>query len=255
MLIDRGKRNTIRGNRTVVYCEGDRNSSDILFYQNILKSKKKKFKLKPLGSSNTLLCFAETNLIENGFCLIDKDFRTDKEVEKLEGKYKIKCLPVHEIENLLLNPKYLRQLDYYREKIDIKLQIKEVIKLKRVRFLADFLQFKINTHLEKFPRISKLKNSELPDENKLVDTLLSKLDKNYEEVQSRVKEIEENYIERWKLEFENLKQNDLAGKEIFKELKNRIFNNPPRESDIVKDIALLMEADGFIPSELQNIFG
>jgi len=251
----RSNRNTTQGDRLTIYCEGLEESSDIIFYRTILGANITQFNLQPLGSSNTLLCYAETKLIQEGFCVIDRDFRTDEEVLKLEKKYKIKFLPTHEIENLFLHSKYLQQLEYYRKGIDIENEIDKIIKAKRVRFLADFLQFKINTYLDKFPRISKLKNSELPNESELKVMLLEKLNINYLQVQTKIDEIENQYIDEWLSEFDNLTLNELPGKEIFKELKNRIFNNPPRESDIVKDIALLMEADGFMPPELQNIFG
>ena len=255
MRINQGRRaNTTTGNRQIIHCEGGENSPDIIFYRTMLGANIVQFDLQPLGSSNTLLCYAETNLIQEGFCLIDRDFRTEEEVSRLEQKYKIKFLPVHEIENLILNPKYLKQLEYYRDGVDIDNEISNIISLKRVRFLADFLQFKINTHLDKFPRISKLRNSELPNESELKTLLLKKLDTNYVEVQNKIEEIENQYIDEWVTQFDNLSTNELGGKEIFKELKNRIFNNPPRESDIIKDIALLMEAEGFIPPELETIF-
>ena len=255
MRTHQGRRvNTTAGNRQIIHCEGGADSSDVIFYRIILGANITQFDLQPLGSSNTLLCYAETNLIQEGFCLIDRDFRTEEEVQRLENRYKIKFLPVHEIENLLLNSTYLKQLDYYRNGVDIDNEISKIIDSKRVRFLADFLQFKINTHLDKFPRISKLRNSELPNEEELKFLLLEKLNVNYHEVQNKIDEIENQYIDEWLIEFNSLTIDKLPGKEIFKELKNRIFNNPPRESDIIKDIALLMEADSFMPPELETIF-
>jgi len=248
----------IRGNqgeigRVKIFCEGTVNSIDVIFYKTILGANANKFEFKPIGSSNTLLCFAETNLIDNGFCLIDRDFRTIEESIKLEEKYNIKFLKVHEVESFLLDIKYLTQLEYIRDGVDIKEEIEKIIKNKRVRFLADFLQFKINNHLDKFPRISKLSNSELPIEDNLIDLLFSKLDYNYNEVQIKIKEIKEIYIDKWKEEFNSLTIEHLPSKEIFKELKNKIFNNPPKDSDIAKDIALLMLNDNFIPNDLKRI--
>lgn len=256
MQVNRGKNNsTTAGERIVIYCEGREESADILFYTTILGANKTKFELKPFGSSNTLLCFAiEDHLMKNGFCLIDRDFRMDNEVKELENSYKIKFLPVHEIENLFLNSKYLKKLNYCRKDIDIEDKIQEVIAVNKVRYLADYLQFKINTHLDEFPRISKLKNRELSSEEEVVPTLLAKLDKNHEKVTDKVDEIRKEYLSNWKDEFENLTINNLPGKEIFKELKKLIFTQTPKESDVVKDIALLMEADSFIPLELQDIF-
>ncbi len=255
MRANQGRRaNTTAGNRQIIHCEGGANSSDVIFYRTILGANITQFDLQPLGSSNTLLCYAETELIKEGFCLIDRDFRTNEEVQKLENKYKIKFLPTHEIENLLLNPNYLKQLEYYRDSVDIEAEIENIISAKKVRFLADFLQFKINSHLDKFPRISKLRNNELPNEEELKTLLLEKLNINYHEVQTKIDEIESQYIDEWLSEFDRLTIQELPGKEIFKELKNKIFNNPPRESDIIKDIALLMEADGFMPPQLESIF-
>lgn len=255
MQVNKGKSSsTTSGNRTVVHCEGDSNSSDNLFYRRVLGESLLKFDFQPLGSSNTLLSYAETELIEDGFCLIDRDFRTGNEVEKLEDKYKIKFLLVHELENLFLNSVYLERLSYLRRGVVVENEIEKIIIAKKVRFLADFLQFRINTHLDKFPRISKLSNTELPKEDELIEVLLSKLNHNYDEVKDKINEIKNQHIEAWKIEFESLDRKFLPGKEIFKELKNKIFNNPPTESAIVKDIALLMEADGFIPPELQSAF-
>ncbi len=254
MKINRGYKTDITtGDRKSIFCEGGNNSLDVIFYKTILGANANKFEFKPIGSSNTLLCFAETNLVDNGFCLIDKDFRTVEEAQKLEEKYDIKFLKVHEVENFLLNIKYLRQLEYIRNNVNIEQEISSIIKNKRVRFLADFLQFKINNHLDKFPRISKLSNSELPTEDNPTDLLFSKLDNNYNEVETKIKEIKEVYIDKWKKEFNNLTIEHLPSKEIFKELKNKIFNNPPKESDIAKSIALLMLKDNFMPEELKDI--
>jgi hypothetical protein len=254
MQIGRGYKTDITaGDRKSIFCEGGNNSVDVIFYKTILGADANKFEFKPIGSSNTLLCFAETNLINNGFCLIDKDFRTTEESIKLEEKYDIKFLKVHEVENFLLNIKYLKQLEYIRKNVNIEEKIEEIIQNKRVRFLADFFQFKINNHLDKFPRISKLSNSELPSEDNLIDLLFSKLDSNYNEVEIKIKEIKEVYISNWKEEFNNLTIENLPSKEIFKELKNKIFLNPPKESDIAKDIALLMLKDDYIPEDLRDI--
>lgn len=256
MKVNRGKNSsTTAGERTVIYCEGREESADILFYTTILGANKTKFELKPFGSSNTLLYFArEDHLMKDGFCLIDRDFRTDEEVHELETIYKIKFLPVHEIENLFLNSKYLKKLDYCKTGIDVDEEISKILELKKVRYLADFLQFKINTHLDQFPRISKLKNNELSSEEALLPTLLSKLDINHKEVTHKIQQIEKEYLNKWKNEFESLTIKKLPGKEIFKELKKSIFIQTPKESDVVKDIALLMNEDSFIPPELQDIF-
>lgn len=258
MKVNRGKNSsTTAGGRTVIYCEGREESADILFYTTILGANKTKFELKPFGSSNTLLCFAiEDHLMKDGFCLIDRDFRTEEEVLTLEQKYKIKFLPVHEIENLFLNSKYLKELDYYKQGINVDEEISKILESKKVRYLADFLQFKINTHLDQFPRISKLKPKELinKNENEVADVLLSKLKRNHKKVTCKIQKIEKEYLNKWKNEFENLTIENLPGKEIFKELKKSIFSQTPKESDVVKDIANLMNKDRFMPPELKNIF-
>lgn len=255
MRVNRGyKTDTTAGDRKIIFCEGGSESVDVIFYKTILGINANKFEFKPIGSSNTLLSFAETKLIDNGFCLIDRDFRTDQEVSKLENKYSIRFLKVHEIENFFLNIHYLQKLDYLINGVDIQQQINNAIKRKRTRFIADFLQFKINNHLDKFPRISKLKNSELPDEEEIINTLFAKLDTNYDEVQVKIREIKQKYIEDWKNDFEELTINFLPAKEIFKELKNKIFINPPKESDIAKDIAKLMLDDNFLPEDIKDLF-
>lgn len=258
MQVSRGLETSPIYERTI-YCEGRENSADKLFYTTLLGIDRSRFELKPMGSSNTLLCYAqEEHLISrNDFCLIDRDFRTDDEVESLESRYKIKFLPTHEIENLLLNPKYLEKLSYLKKNIniaEIEIQINKIIEEKRVRFLADFLQFKINTHLDRFPRIKQLRKNELPNEDELIHTILAQLDSNYEEVESKISEIKNTYINDWKVEYDRLTLRYLPAKEIFRALKDKIFINFPQESDIVKDIARLMEADSFMPSELIEIF-
>jgi hypothetical protein len=100
MRVNRGyKTDTTAGDRKIIFCEGGNESVDVVFYKTILGINANKFEFKPIGSSNTLLSFAETKLIDNGFCLIDRDFRTDTEVLKLENNYNIIFLKVHEIEN------------------------------------------------------------------------------------------------------------------------------------------------------------
>lgn len=255
MRVNRGyTTDTTAGDRKIIFCEGGENSVDVIFYKTLLGNHANKFEFKPLGSSNTLLCYAKTELIKNGFCLIDRDFRTENEVSKLEKKYSIKFLKVHEIENYFLDKNYLSKLSYFRTGVDIDKKIEEIISSKRVRFLSDFLQFKINTHLDEFPRIPKLENKEIPEENEVINLLLSKLDNNYEEVRNKISEIENQLIQDWFKEYDDLTSELLPSKEIFKELKNKIFNNPPKENDIAKDLALLMQQNHYIPSTLEVIF-
>ncbi len=255
MRVNHGyKTDTTAGDRKIIFCEGGEDSVDVVFYKTLLGGNANKFEFKPIGSSNTLLCYAETKLIENGFCLVDRDFRTEDEVSKLESKYSIKFLKVHEIENYFLDKNYLSKLSYFRKNIDIDKKIEEIIISKKVRFLSDFLQFKINSHLDKFPRISKLENRELPQENEVINLLLSKLDSNYEEVKNKIIEIKSPLIQNWFAEFDTLSIDLLPAKEIFKELKNKIFNNPPSESDIAKNLALLMMENQDMPTTLKDIF-
>ena len=259
MMVNRGyNTDTTSGNRQIIFCEGTSDSIDEIFYKTILGINATKFELKPLGSSNTLFCYAETKLIKNGFCIMDRDFRTDEEIAELEEKYKIKFLRVHEIENFLLNQKYLNKLDYIKQDIDIEDIMNETIKENKNRLLADYLQHKINNYLNgvdyKFPRIGQLKNNEIPEEDKIIERLLSKLDKNYEKIETKVQDIKINYINQWKKDFNNLPIDLLPGKEIFKKIKSKIFTISLSESDIAKDIANLMMEDNYIPSELQSIF-
>jgi len=259
MIVNRGHNtDTTSGNRQIIFCEGTSDSIDEIFYKTILGIDATKFELKPLGSSNTLFCYAETKLIENGFCLMDRDFRTDDEIIELETKYKIKFLKVHEVENFLLNVTYLNKLSYIRPKINIKDIIKKTIEENKNRLLADYLQHKINNYLNgadyKFPRIGQLKNNEILEENKIIEKLLSKLDGNYEKIEIKVKDIKENYIDIWKEDFNSLPIDLLPGKEIFQKIKNKIFTTSLSESDIAKDIANLMMEDDYLPDELKSIF-
>jgi len=259
MRINRGyNTDTTSGNRQIIFCEGTSDSIDEVFYKTILGINANNFELKPLGSSNTLFCYAETKLIENGFCLIDRDFRTDNEIIELETKYKIRFLKVHEIENYLLNATYLNKLSYIRPNIDIEDIITTTIEENKNRLLADYLQHKINNYLNgadyKFPRIGQLKNNEILEENKIIEKLLSKLDINYEKIEIKVKDIKENYIDIWKEDFNSLPIDLLPGKEIFQKIKNKIFTTSLSESDIAKDIANLMMEDDYLPDELKSIF-
>ncbi len=248
------------GSMITVLCEGGVSSTDVVFYKAILGSMASIFEFKPIGSSNVLLEIAANsteikNLIGDGFCLIDKDFRTDAELTKMEKKTSLKVLRKHEIENFLLDTKYLKQLEYIKRDVDIDKEINKIIESKKIRFLADFLQFKINNHLAKFPRISKLSKSDLPSDKSIVVTsLLKKLDDNYNNVDKKVIEIKDKYINIWEKDFESLSIDELPGKDIFKELKNKIFNQPPQTSDIAKHIAKLMQEDSYMPSCLKVIF-
>jgi hypothetical protein len=154
MSIHRGKRESITsGDRKIIYCEGSQDSIDITFLKNMLGAQAINFEFKPLGSCKTLLDYAGTGLIDNGFCLIDRDFRTEDEVRRLESNYPVKFLLAHELEHYFLDASYLRKLPYIKSEVDISQKITEIKVAKKIRFLADFLQFKINNHISRFPRI------------------------------------------------------------------------------------------------------
>lgn len=259
MKINRGyNTDTTSGDRQIIFCEGTNNSIDEIFYKTILGINASNFILKPLGSSNTLFCYAETNLINNGFCLMDRDFRTDEEILELENKYKIKFLRVHEVENFLLNVTYLNKISYIKPNINIEEIITKTIEENKNRLLADYLQHKINNYLNgtdyRFPRIGQLKDNEINNEDYIVAKLLSKLDLNYEKIEIKIKDIKENYMAKWKKDFNNLPIELLPGKEIFKKIKNKIFTTSLQESDIAKDIATLMMEDNYLPDELKSVF-
>jgi len=259
MRVERGyKTDTASGDRQIIFCEGTRDSIDIIFYTTILGINKDDFMLKPLGSSNTLFCYADIALFEDGICLMDRDFKTDDEIKELETKYKIKFLRVHEVENFLLDVNYLKKLDYIKQDIDIDSIIKDTISENKNRLLADYLQHKINNYLNgsdyKFPRIGQLKSHEITDEDEIVKNLLYKLNQNYQKIEHKIKDIENNNINKWKNEFNTLSLELLPGKEILQKIKNKIFNNPPPESDIAKDMASLMCINGYMPECLHNVF-
>ena len=260
MKINRGKINNIAGDRKIIFCEGTHNSIDIVFYKNILGIDARKFEFKPLGSSSNLLNYGRMNLIENGFCIIDRDFRTDEEIKELESKYKIKFLRVHELENFLLNVTYLYKLDYIKQNININDIVNDIIQENKNRLFADYLQYKINNYLNgtdyKFPRIVGLKNNEIVNinEDEIIKKLLKKLEKNSSKIEIKIKDIKEKLISQWKNEFKLLPVELLPGKEIFKKIKNKIFTISINESDIANDIAKLMSKDNYLPNELKNIF-
>lgn len=255
MSIHRGKKESITsGDRKIIYCEGNQDSIDITFLKNMLGAKAISFEFKPLGSCETLLNYAGTGLIENGFCLIDRDFRTEDEVRRLEGKHPVKFLLAHELEYYFLDTNYLEKLPYIKSDIDINQKIIEIKENKKIRFLADFLQFKINNHISRFPRIKKLEHLDLPSEDLLSQVLLSKLNDNYETVKQKIEEIKSPYLSIWIAEYEQLDIKLLPSKELFKDLKNKIFNQPPADSDIAKDLACRMLEDSYIPADLKILF-
>lgn len=96
---------------------------------------------------------------------------------------------------------------------------------------------------------------DLPSEDLLSQVLLSKLNDNYETVKQKIEEIKSPYLSIWIAEYEQLDIKLLPSKELFKDLKNKIFNQPPADSDIAKDLACLMLEDSYIPADLKIIFG
>lgn len=187
--------------------------------------------------------------------MTDRDFRQNQDVERLERNSAIKFLTVHELEYFLLNVTYLSKLSNLKNGVNINQEINKVLEENRIKFMADFLQFRINEFLEQFPRIKKLENSEIPDsESDMIVYLMQKLDNNYDTVKEKVEKIKNEHIEVWKNEYDQLTLKELPSKEILKQLKQRIFNNPLKDSDLAKEIAELMNNDGFLPPELENYF-
>ncbi|KIM06309.1 MAG: hypothetical protein KU38_13265 [Sulfurovum sp. FS08-3] len=244
------------GDRKIIYCELVQSGVDELFYKTLLGTRANEFEFKGLGSSQTLLNYAKTGLVQKGFCLIDRDFRQASNVDRLEqNNQAIKFLKVHELEYFLLNATYLSKLSNLRESVDINQEINKVLEENRIKFMADFLQFRMNEFLEQFPRITKLNNSEVPDnENDMIAYLLEKLDSNYNTVKEKVEKIKNEHIKVWKNEYDQLTLKELPSKEILKQLKHRIFNNPLKDSDLAKEIAAFMSDDGFLPPELEGYF-
>ena len=258
------------GDRTIVHCEGNNNNSiDIAFYSILLGNLSSKIDLKTKGSCNLLLELA-THIFNNDlkeFCLLDRDYRNEEEIfKKQSNNQAIKFLSFHEVENCLFYPQYLLQLDYIKPKLDenkIEEIIQNIILDKKIHFLADFLQFRINEHLDRFPRINQLKVTELPDNDKeLLEILKNKLQINYDEVKKRIIEIENEKYITWLQEFENIfnnksiNKNLLCGKIIFDELCKfkRIFIKPPSKEDIAIDIAKKMHTNNFYPANLKEVF-
>lgn len=152
----------------------------------------------------------------------------------------------------------MQKLPYFKSSLndtDITNLIYNIIEDKKIKFLADFLQFKINAYVDRFPRIKKLRNSEIPNNaNDLKDIIKDKLNANYEIVNRKKEEIFDTYLDIWINDYDSLELQYLPSKEIFTTLKGSIFQNPPNNSDIAKDMAILMENDEYMPTQLQNIF-
>ncbi|MFM2344118.1 MAG: hypothetical protein RLZZ210_728 [Pseudomonadota bacterium] len=255
------------GNRVVIHCEGNNQSIDLAFYSTLLGNLNSKFDLQAKGSCNLLFELAvyinNKNSDIKEFCLIDKDYRSNDEINtKQKNNKSIKFLSVHEVENCLFYPKYLLQLDYIKPKLtENKIEgiIQKILIENKVQFLADFLQSRINSHLDKFPRIDKLNKSELPQDDKEVLHLLeNKLNDNYQKVKKRISEMKNKRYTDWINEFETISNDkySLCGKIIFDELlqAKRLFIKPPSKTDIAKHISEKMRADNFMPANLGEIF-
>ena len=140
MSIRRGKRESITsGDRKVIYCEGNQNSIDIIFLKTIFGAQAINFEFKPLGSCKTLLDYAGTGLVDNGFCLLDRDFRTNEEVQRLENSYPVKFLLAHELEYYFLDRNYLEKLPYIKSDVEIHQKIIEIKSVKKDIFFLCFI--------------------------------------------------------------------------------------------------------------------
>lgn len=101
----------IGSRRPILLVEGDGGSLDSSLYRRVYDT----FTVIPVGSCNqvvhTVTSFAARSELHRVGCagLVDADGRTDEEVQELE-KRGIYCLPVSEVENLLLLPSVFLEL-------------------------------------------------------------------------------------------------------------------------------------------------
>lgn len=97
--------------RTVVFVEGERGGKDHAIYQSIYKN----YHVVPRSSCQKVIESTKALRLNNAFHrikvfgLIDRDYRTDSEIEGLVDTG-VHCIDVAEIENILLNEKTLRMI-------------------------------------------------------------------------------------------------------------------------------------------------
>jgi len=95
--------------RTIIFVEGEKGGKDHAIYQSIYRS----YNVVPRGGCESVIESVRALRLNssfhhvNVFGLIDRDYRTDHEIQALSSAH-ILCIDVAEIENLLLNEKTLR---------------------------------------------------------------------------------------------------------------------------------------------------
>jgi len=95
--------------RTIIFVEGEKGGKDHVIYQSIYRN----YNVVPRGGCDSVIQSVSTlKLISsfhhvNVFGLIDRDYRTDDEMQKLSSD-SVFCIDVAEIENILLNEETLR---------------------------------------------------------------------------------------------------------------------------------------------------
>ena len=98
------------GNRkTIIFVEGEKGGKDHAIYQSIYRN----YNIVPRGGCQSVIelvrllrlnsCFYHIDV----YGIIDRDYRTDEEINTLSSEY-IFCIDVAEIENILLNEDILR---------------------------------------------------------------------------------------------------------------------------------------------------
>lgn len=95
--------------RTIIFVEGEKGGKDHAIYQSIYKN----YNVVPRGGCQSVIESVRALQLNTSFHhvsvfgIIDRDYRTDDEIQKLCGD-RIFCIDVAEIENILLNEETLR---------------------------------------------------------------------------------------------------------------------------------------------------
>ncbi len=179
------------GSRTpIIFCEGENNSLDFQLYQPYYEN----FTIIPLGSCQKVIDTVKSLRTNEGlhrnevFGIIDPDFRSTEELEKLKND-KVYSLELKQIENVFIVPKLLefvanhnKNEDKEKKLSEFEEQIKECHKKNYDTIKSDFLKLQLRriakdefSKIEKeidinsFARRVKTKNSALKDTLKFPD--------------------------------------------------------------------------------------
>jgi hypothetical protein len=148
----------IGSRKPILFVEGDKNSLDFFIFSHLFK----KYTVIPLGGCDEVIhatrSFSELGSIHGLECkgIIDRDFRTEKQIENLYDKG-IFCLNYSEIENILLSEDVLKKVAHslYREDIDeliekVKKLVFDLIKTEKERLISSIVASRIEDGFKNF---------------------------------------------------------------------------------------------------------